>query len=267
MGLKVGEVKLEKHNPRWQYMFAKELEELWEYFGDEAIRISHIGSTAVEGLEAKPIIDIAVAVRDLEDFDKVSHKFTSNPEYSIKEDFDNDEILIRKGGKLNRQFYIHVMDIDSVRYKNTIFFRDILLHDKQVLNDYRNLKHILAKKYPHERKKYTSNKADFIETTLDMMRPKTAMPMIAVIAVVSLITTIISLFVRFTIPLDAQHADTFITHLYLSRIGICFGGVIFITMALALIVLGCRYAKAKEHYDKIVAKINKEIAKESKKKQ
>ena len=63
MGLKVGEVKLEKHNPRWQYMFAKELEELWEYFGDEAIRISHIGSTAVEGLEAKPIIDIAVAVR------------------------------------------------------------------------------------------------------------------------------------------------------------------------------------------------------------
>ena len=159
------------------------------------------------------------------------------------------------------------MDIDSVRYKNTIFFRDILLHDKQVLNDYRNLKHILAKKYPHERKKYTSNKAGFIETTLDMMRPKTAIPMIAVIAVVSLITTIISLFVRFTIPLDAQHADTFITHLFLSRIGICFGGVIFITMALALIVLGCRYAKAKEHYDKIVAKINKEIAKESKKKQ
>ena len=57
MDTKAGEVRLENHSPRWQRMFAQELDELWGYFGDTAIRISHIGSTAIDGIEAKPIID------------------------------------------------------------------------------------------------------------------------------------------------------------------------------------------------------------------
>lgn len=264
MGLKVGEVKLEKHNPRWHQMFATELDELWDYFGDTAIRISHIGSTAIDGLEAKPIIDIAVAVNDLDDFNEVSHKFTSDPNYSIKEDFDNDEILIRKGGKLNRQFYIHVMDIDSKRYKDTIFFRDTLLHDEVICNDYRNLKHVLAKKYPHERKKYTASKADFIQSTLDMCWAKTTLLPIAVICAVSLFTTLFSLWARLTLPLGAKFFDVYVIHL--ARIGLCFGGVIFLITLLATIVLSWRYFHAKKDYDKIVVKIEKELAKEARKK-
>ena len=264
MGLKVGEVKLEKHNPRWHQMFAQELEELWDYFGDNAIRISHIGSTAIDGLEAKPIVDIVVALKDLGDFDEVSHKFTSNPDYSIKEDFDNDEILIRKGGKLNRQFYIHVMDIDSKRYRDVIFFRDILLHDENVRNDYRDLKHLLAKKYPHNRKQYTTHKADFIETALSMAWAKTTLFPILVIACIALISFITALWARLNVPISVKLFQLYVIDI--SRVGMFFGGVIFLTTILASGVLYSRYRNAKSHYDKIVSKNKKEIAKEQHKK-
>lgn len=264
MGLKVGEVKLVKHNPRWHQMFAQELEELWDYFGDYAIRISHIGSTAIDGLEAKPIIDIVVALKDLDDFNYVSYKFTSNPEYSIKEDFDNDEILIRKGGERNRKFYIHVMDIDTKRYRDVIFFRDTLLHDEKIRNDYRDLKHILAKKYPHNRKQYTAHKADFIETTLDMIWAKTTLWPILIISGVSLITSILALWARFNVPYGTEFCKLRV--LDISRVGIFFGGVIFLTTILASAVLWSRYYNAKVHYKEIVAKIKKELAKEQHKK-
>lgn len=245
-------------------MFAQELEELWDYFGDYAIRISHIGSTAIDGLEAKPIIDIVVALKDLDDFNYVSYKFTSNPEYSIKEDFDNDEILIRKGGERNRKFYIHVMDIDTKRYRDVIFFRDTLLHDEKIRNDYRDLKHILAKKYPHNRKQYTAHKADFIETTLDMIWAKTTLWPILVISGVSLITSILALWARFNVPYGTEFCKLRV--LDISRAGIFFGGVIFLTTILASAVLWSRYYNAKVHYKEIVAKIKKELAKEQHKK-
>ena len=255
MGLKVGEVKIEKYNPRWHQMFARELDELWEYFGDTAIRISHIGSTAIDGLEAKPIIDIVVALNDLDDFDEVSHKFTSDPNYSIKEDSGDDEILIRKGSELNRQFYIHVMDIDSKRYKDIIFFRDILLHDKKVCKDYRNLKCALVQKYSHNRKKYSTSKAAFIQNTLDMYWSKSTLTPILIICAVSFATFILSLWAR--LSHSTSERFFYVNVLSLARIGLFLGGVIFISTALASVVLWLRYRTAKKEYDKIVAKLNK----------
>ena len=264
MGLKVGEVRLEKYNPRWHQMFARELDELWDYFGDTAIRISHIGSTAVDGLEAKPIIDIAVAVNDLDDFNEVSHKFTSNPEYSIKEDFDNDEILIRKGGKLNRQFYIHVMDVDSKRYKDAIFFRDTLLRDEKICGDYRNLKHMLSKKYPHNRKKYTASKADFIENTLDVIWARSTLLPIMVVGGIAIITTAIAIWALFNLPQDTAFFG--VSVILMARVALFFSGIVAIAMIIATIVLSVRYFRAKKAYDQIVEKVNKAIAKETQKK-
>ena len=265
MGLKVGEVRLEKHNPRWQRMFAQELDELWEYFGDTAIRISHIGSTAVDGIEAKPIIDIAVAVNDLSDFDQVSHKFTSDPNYSIKEDFANDEILIRKGGKLNRQFYIHVMDIDSKRYKDTIFFRDTLLHNEKIRNNYRDLKHVLAKKYPNNRKKYSSSKKEFIDSVLEMEWSKTTLIPLSIIAGISLCTFLAALYVQLTVPLGTKILNA-VYVANISRIGLCLGVIFFVFASVSSGILLHRFFKAKTIYDAVVTKTQKEITKESRQK-
>lgn len=112
MGLVKGEVKLEQYDAKWQADFLAEKAELEKIFGDVALEIEHVGSTSVRGLSAKPIIDIAVAVNTLSEFDAIRPKFEELKQYSIKEDSTPGEILIRKHGENLDEVthFIHVME-------------------------------------------------------------------------------------------------------------------------------------------------------------
>ncbi len=166
MGLKVGTVKVEKYNPIWKKMFNEEKVNLEKIFKGVAIEIEHIGSTSVEGLASKPIIDIAVAVKKISDFEEVKNNFEKEP-YSIKQDSVADEILIRKGLEDNRTHFIHVMEVDSKRYKDTIIFRNYLRKHQDVLKAYEDLKNNLAEKYADDRKMYTASKNEFIQKVIN----------------------------------------------------------------------------------------------------
>lgn len=162
MGLKVGTVKLEEYNLNWKDMFNEEKENLEKIFKDFAIEIEHIGSTAIEGICAKPIIDIAVGIKDLHDFENIRDCFKEP--YSIKEDSVSDEILVRKRSDEDVTTHlIHVMEVDSTRYQNTIIFRDYVRKHRDVLIEYEDLKKELAKKYADNRKMYTASKNEFIQ--------------------------------------------------------------------------------------------------------
>lgn len=167
MGLKVGTVKLEEYNPKWKDMYLEEEKNLREMFENVALTIEHIGSTSIEGLSAKPIIDIAVGVRHLSDFDKVKEKFMVEP-YSVKEDSTEGEILVRKGNEDNRTHFIHVMEPDSKRYIESILFRDYLRKNIWALEKYEELKKDLAVKYADDRKKYTASKNEFINEIIKL---------------------------------------------------------------------------------------------------
>ena len=167
MGLKVGTVKLEKYNPKWKDMYLEEEKKLKEMFGDLALAIEHIGSTSIEGLSAKPIIDIAVGVGHLSDFDKVKEKFMVEP-YSVKEDSTAGEILVRKGNEDNRTHFINVMEIDGKRYIESILYRDYLRKHDWALKEYEDLKKDLSIKYQNDRKMYTASKNDFIKKIIEL---------------------------------------------------------------------------------------------------
>ena len=165
MGLKVGTVTLEEYNSNWSKMFEEEKENLKNIFKDLAIEIEHIGSTSIEGLSAKPIIDIAIAVKNLSDFENIREYFKEP--YSVKEDSVCDEILIRKRvGSDETTHLIHVMEVEGKRYQDTIKFRNYIRKHKNVLNEYENLKKELAEKYADNRKMYTSSKNDFIQNII-----------------------------------------------------------------------------------------------------
>lgn len=168
MGLKVGEVNLEKWNPKWQEDFEIEKQNLKSIFGGLALSIQHVGSTSVEGLSAKPIIDIAVGLNNLSEFELIREQFLRIPVYSIKEENTPGEILIRKGPEENRVAFIHVMEQDGKRMRQTIRFRDILSNNLKIRCEYEALKVALAKKFPHDRKSYTAAKNDFIQDVLGM---------------------------------------------------------------------------------------------------
>lgn len=166
MGLKVGEVRLEKWNPRWREEFEMEKQNLLRIFGSLALDIQHIGSTSVDRLDAKPIIDIAIGLDSLSDFEKVRQAFEKSLAYSVKEDNVSDEILIRKGPENNRTHFIHVMGFKGQRMKDSLKFRDILRSDLQIRDEYCKLKRLLANKYPNDRESYTADKSAFIKQVL-----------------------------------------------------------------------------------------------------
>lgn len=165
MGLKVGTVRLEDYNPEWKNSFELEKIVLSNIFKDIALSIEHVGSTSIEGLSAKPIIDMLVIIKTFSDFENVRYYFEKEP-YSIKLDSPEDEILIRKGDETNRTHFIHVVELGSDRQINTLLFRDYLRENKDAVLEYENLKKELAIKYADDRKMYTVSKNDFIQGIL-----------------------------------------------------------------------------------------------------
>lgn len=169
MGLKVGTVYLEDYNEKWKDSFEEEKKILEKILGKIALRIEHVGSTSIQGLKSKPIIDIMVVLERLSDFELV-RKFFEKVPYSIKLDSPDDEILVRKGSEENRTHFIHVVEENSARCKNTLLFRDYLRKHEDVRNDYEELKTKLAKEYENDRKMYTASKNEFIQNVLKMAK-------------------------------------------------------------------------------------------------
>ena len=164
MGLINGTVKLENEHLKWKEMFIYEKEVLKQLFGKLALEIEHVGSTAVEGLQAKPIVDIAVGINNFNSIKNIIDKLKSV--YTVKINEENDEILLIKEDSEKTYYLIHVMKIDSKRYKNIVEFRDILINKPEIKQLYKELKIQLASKYSYDRKTYTKLKSEFIEKVL-----------------------------------------------------------------------------------------------------
>ena len=159
MGLINGKVYLENNYLLWKEMFNKEKELLKDIFPNATIE--HVGSTAVEGLLAKPIVDIAIGLNNL-NIDNVINKLN---DYKIK--YNDDEILLIKEENNETYYLIHILNINSDRYKNMIKFRDILINNPNIKDEYEKLKIKLKEKYSNNRILYTKSKEDFIKRCLD----------------------------------------------------------------------------------------------------
>ncbi len=166
IGLKRGTVKLIPYSPKWKDSFEKEKRRLQKSLGDFVISIEHIGSTAVPGVSAKPIIDIAVVVKSIKSPDKLI-KLLETLGYEYKQDNDVlGRLFFTKGPEKKRTHYIHVVELKGKEWKNLILFRDYLLSHKKAVHQYTELKNKLAKSYALDRKSYTSGKDEFIKTII-----------------------------------------------------------------------------------------------------
>jgi GrpB-like predicted nucleotidyltransferase (UPF0157 family) len=164
MGLINGIVTLEKNYNEWKRMYEEEKNNLIKLFNKDSFKIEHVGSTSVKNLSAKPIIDIAVGVNYLKEIDKYKELLSLN--YTIKENYEKNEILLIKEHNNETFFLIHILPINDDRYKNMIKFRDILINNPKILKEYEKLKKELAEKYHNDRTKYTSLKNEFINNII-----------------------------------------------------------------------------------------------------
>ena len=167
MSLKKGIVHLEEYNYKWKDMYKEEEKRLKELLKDNVIEIMHIGSTSIEGLCAKPVIDIMVTVKHLEDVKKFKHLFIADLGYDFRDDGGvRDEYLVRKGSEDARTHFIHIIEENSERYENFVYFKRYLETHSKSINEYKNLKEKLKDEYSNDRKSYTASKNDFIQNII-----------------------------------------------------------------------------------------------------
>ena len=169
LGLTIGKVTLSSYNPKWKTIFEEEKKNLETLLAPIAKEIEHVGSTSIEGLSAKPIIDIAIGLDDLKDFSKIKEKI--KPPYYVKENpTEGEELIVKRKDETTTTHLIHVMDRNKQRYQETIEFRNYLIPHEKTKKDYEKLKKSLAKQYSEDRKTYTASKNDFIKEVLRKSR-------------------------------------------------------------------------------------------------
>ena len=169
IGLKRNTVKLENFNPDWRNEFEKEKKILSSILGHEILGIYHIGSTAIPGIRAKPIIDIAVEVNDFKTLDLLHNKLKENRIIHRPMHDEPGERLYIKGGEDFRTHHIHFYEKDNPKLQDDLFFRDYLISHLETAKEYDKLKLELAGQFSENREAYAESKEKFIEDILKVI--------------------------------------------------------------------------------------------------
>lgn len=155
-------IYLTEHQDCWSDWYEEELNDLKTLLPVESgLRISHIGSTAVRGIWAKPIIDILIEVPDSVTLKAIKQQMTADG-YLCMSDKES-RISLNKGytakGFAERVFHIHLRLIND---NDEIYFKEYLNINPEIAKKYEKLKLALWNKYEHDRDKYTTGKTEFV---------------------------------------------------------------------------------------------------------
>lgn len=131
--------------------------------------IEHVGSTAVPGLPAKPVIDLQAAVHDLDDVEMVAAVLGPHGWHYVAPHLDQRpwRRFFVKVADERRIAHLHVMTGDTPRWRQQIAFRDALRANLTTASDYAALKHALAKRHNDDREAYSAAKEEFVNAVLD----------------------------------------------------------------------------------------------------
>jgi GrpB-like predicted nucleotidyltransferase (UPF0157 family) len=138
-------------------------------------RIAHIGSTAVPGLSAKPIIDVQVEVSDLETvkrdvapkLEELGYEFIWRP--TMGDDAPFYAWFIKRDDRGERSVHVHMVESGQASV-DRIIFRDYLREHPDEVVRYEAHKQELAKRFPKDRESYTQHKSDYVSEVLSKAR-------------------------------------------------------------------------------------------------
>ena len=160
----MGKVEVVPHNPLWRDAFEFESKHVAAALGENVSAIHHIGSTAIPDICAKPVIDLLVEVRDIEEVDQRSSAMESlgyevMGEYGIpgRRYFRKDN---REGIRTN---HIHAFESGSSEAERHLAFRDYMIAHPTDAKSYGELKRKLAEEHPEDMDAYIDGKDGFIK--------------------------------------------------------------------------------------------------------
>lgn len=156
-------VVVEKWNPQWKYEYEKIVASLGKDIIYNSIKIEHVGSTSVEGLSAKPVIDLDIVIE--------KDKFAIIKELLNKKGYEHEgdlgiegrEAFSYSGKEELMTHHLYVCPKDSKELFKHITFRDFLKNNPVLASEYSKVKEQAAVLYPDDIDKYMEFKSEIIE--------------------------------------------------------------------------------------------------------
>lgn len=158
-------IVLTPHNPKWAIWAKEEMRLLSDLLSSYDPIINHIGSTAINGIQAKPIVDILVELSPDIEWRQIKDMMQAN-EYICMSESDR-RISFNKGytpaGYADKVFHIHFHRAGD---NDEILFRDYLIAHPDVAKEYELLKRSLLPKFKNDRDGYTGAKTEFVKNVI-----------------------------------------------------------------------------------------------------
>jgi len=151
------------YDPNWKTEFERIRDYLMEQIGDLVLEIKHVGSTSVPGLCAKPIIDIVAVIESYDVFPEIVSRlekvgYNHVGDQGIKE----CEVFKRLIPDDFMDYHFYVYPKNSEENRRQTIFRNALLNNKEIADEYGKLKMRLIGEVNGDRVLYTDSKTDFI---------------------------------------------------------------------------------------------------------
>lgn len=157
-------IRVVEYDLEWPDAFEREAARIRAAAGEHLVALEHIGSTAVPGLPAKPIIDLlggtdtlAGADACVDPLERIGYEYV--PEL---EDAMPDRRYFRKTAADRHTHHLHVVPADSGFFDRHLRFRDYLREHPRAAERYAELKRELAAEHRHDVAAYTEGKAEFV---------------------------------------------------------------------------------------------------------
>jgi len=152
------------YKPSWLSNFEAEQKTLQHTFLDQAISINHIGSTSIPNLAAKPVIDILIEAKDINNVDELNNTLEALG-YQAKGEFGmpGRRFFIKNDASGERSYQIHVFETGNKELHRHLTFRDYMRAHPEEAVVYGNLKKELAKEFPHDIHAYCCGKDAYIK--------------------------------------------------------------------------------------------------------
>lgn len=168
-------VEIVPYNQEWPHQAQDEIDKVRVALPKNCvIDIQHVGSTAIPGLSAKPIIDIHVAGRSLDEMKVIAVPALQKLGYEYWADNPDPERMFFVRGippfGEKRTHHIHIFEPTSKHWEGKIVFRDYLISHPEVAKEYEQLKIELAQQHTFDREQYTDAKGEFVKKILELAR-------------------------------------------------------------------------------------------------
>ena len=154
-------VILSQYTTEWVKLFQKEKKLITDKLGDKIVTVEHIGSTAVPGLGAKPIVDILLGVRKISDADEFIPKMEEIG-YEYRNNFEN-VMPYRRYFTKPGYYHVHTVEVTSEFWRRHLLFRDYMRGHDDVRDAYFKTKKELAEKDWDDVNDYAYAKTDFVK--------------------------------------------------------------------------------------------------------